>query len=73
MTKEKRSTDDVWRLHCLGWTVPEIADRYFLDKSDVRKRIVRGWALDWSSGEVPSGADCDPDRRPFASNGFSDF
>lgn len=57
------NNNEVWRLHCMGWTVPEIADRYFLDKSDVRKRIARGWAVDWSSGEVLSGADSDEDRR----------
>lgn len=62
------NNNEVWRLHCLGWTVPEIAERLSLTESNVRKRINVCWAFN-IDGSKADGADSDEDRRNRTSKG----
>mgnify|MGYP003311233999 CR=1 FL=1 len=54
-------SDETWRLHCLGWTVPEIADRLTMTPREVRKRIEERWKFDYDGTVAFGGAE--EDRR----------
>ena len=56
-----RGNNEAWRLHCLGWTTTEIAERLLMTPLEVRKRITAYWSLD-SDGTHADG-DAEEDRR----------
>lgn len=56
-----RGNNEAWRLHCLGWTVPEIADRLSMTPFEVRYRIAGRW-YDNYDGTHADG-DAEEDRR----------
>lgn len=49
---------EIWRWHCKGLTVPEIAARLNVPEQGVRKAIVTCWGLDFDARKFFG------DRRP---------
>ena len=56
-----RGNNEAWRLHCLGWTTTEIAERLLMTPLEVRKRITTCWAFDFDGTHADGGAE--EDRR----------